>query len=223
MKYIYQHMGLGDHLICNGLVRTLVNNSEQYTMFVKSQYRISVEFMYRDIPNIKFLEADDNLARQILSNVSQNDIILIGFIYQESWYKSFEVMFYQQHSVPLNSKWDNFGCHRDKIKELELFEKLDINPNEEYIFVHDDERYRIDMNRINSSCKIVKPIMGVIPNIFDYCSIIEKAKEVHTIESSFAFLIDNMGLNQNFIIHRHAKKLSTFETPEYKNVKKIIN
>jgi hypothetical protein len=104
--------------------------------------------MYRDLKNLSFLEGDDDYAKQFLRNVSQDDLILIGHIYQENWYETFEKMFYQQVNVDFNSKWDNFKCIRDHESEKVLFEKLDLDPNDDYIFVHDDNRYdRYEQNQ----------------------------------------------------------------------------
>lgn len=53
MKYIYHHLGLGDHIICNGLVRSLKNSfNEEISVFVKPQYYENISKMYRDDPNI---------------------------------------------------------------------------------------------------------------------------------------------------------------------------
>jgi hypothetical protein len=62
MKYIYHHLGLGDHIICNGLVRSLINPNEEYKMFVKSHNLDSVSFMYRDLNNLSLLVKEKNPA-----------------------------------------------------------------------------------------------------------------------------------------------------------------
>ena len=54
MKYIYHHLGLGFHIICNGLVRSLINFNERYVMFVKEPNLTFVKFMYRDLNNLEF-------------------------------------------------------------------------------------------------------------------------------------------------------------------------
>jgi hypothetical protein len=80
MKYIYTHLGLGDHVICNGLIRTLIHNREQYTLFVKPHNKRSVAFMYKDLPQITFHEADDTMVRRFLkkNRIDSSDIIFAG-------------------------------------------------------------------------------------------------------------------------------------------------
>ena len=58
MIYIYQHMGLGDFFMCNGLIRTRINENENYTLFVKNIYEDSVRQMYSDLSNMNFIVAN---------------------------------------------------------------------------------------------------------------------------------------------------------------------
>ena len=53
-KYIYHHLGLGDHIICNGLIRNLINYDDKYFMFIKQHNLVSVKFMFRDLKNIDY-------------------------------------------------------------------------------------------------------------------------------------------------------------------------
>ena len=84
MKYIYQHLGLGDHIICNGLLRKLISDDDQYILFVKEHNIDTVSFMYRDIINMKFYSVkDDNEVHfYLLSNQIpiQNIILKITLI-----------------------------------------------------------------------------------------------------------------------------------------------
>ena len=48
MKYIYHHLGLGDHIICNGIVRHFKEIHKTVTVFCRPNYFTNVEYMYRD-------------------------------------------------------------------------------------------------------------------------------------------------------------------------------
>ena len=227
MKYIYQHLGLGDSIVCNALIRNIVKNNDNYTLFVKPENRASIEFMFKDLKNLFFIEGDDFFANNFLNNIDEKDIYVIGFMYGEykkwnDFSKNFETVFYEQHNLDIQKKWDDFKCERDHKKELEIYNHFNLNKTGDYIFVHDDSRFNIDPSKIKSELRIIKPIVGLTKNIFDYCMVIENAKEVHAIESSFAFIIDQMNLNDFFIIHRYPRWQNSFGIPEYKNVKHII-
>jgi hypothetical protein len=210
MKYIYHHLGLGDHIICNGLVRTLIDPNYEYSMFVKPHNKISVEFMYRDLPNLKFIEGDDFFASNFLKSnkINKEDIITAGF-YRHPGSIEFDDSFYLQHNIPFSNRWDNFYVKRDYEREYELFEKYDLIKNE-YVFLHDDKSrgFSIDENNIkNKSLKIVRPLKGITENIFDYCFLMQNSLESHFIDSSFRLIFDSLKL-RNSEIYYHINLLN---------------
>ena len=60
MKYIYPHMGMGDFLICNGLIRKLIKTQEEYSIFVHKKNYESVDFMFKDLKNIKYIIGNED-------------------------------------------------------------------------------------------------------------------------------------------------------------------
>ena len=55
---IYQHLGLGDMILCNGLIRYLISletKSEKIFLICKNSNLKSVRFMYRDIKNLMII------------------------------------------------------------------------------------------------------------------------------------------------------------------------
>jgi len=68
MNYIYHHLGLGDHIICNGLVRELIKPEKKYKMFVKPHNHNIVKFMYRDLKNLDFIVGDDLFSMFLFMN-----------------------------------------------------------------------------------------------------------------------------------------------------------
>lgn len=223
MKYIYHHLGLGDHLICNGLVRSVVKPNEQYILFVKPHNRVTVEFMYRDLPNLKVYEADDNgVNNYFRNNKIQGSDVIVGGFRQFPGARCFDESFYIQNNIPFENKWTHFKVQRDLDSEQKLFNKFNVKPKE-YIFIHDDERYRVDLNRVeNNHLPIVKCEKGHTENLFDYLMLVENALACHTIESSLQFIIDSLNLNPENYVHRYARPVEPWSTPIYKNVKQII-
>ena len=53
MILIHHHLGLGDHIVCNGLVRNLIQKNQIYGIFVKKHNVDNVMFMYKDLKNLK--------------------------------------------------------------------------------------------------------------------------------------------------------------------------
>jgi adenylate kinase family enzyme len=104
--YIHQHGGLGDMILCNGLIRYLLQNKDKKDkiyIFCRSRYLKSVKFMYRDEKRIKIISFNENLnlkdekllakfetnkAEKIVDKIKLNkkiDFIKIGF---ENYHKT---------------------------------------------------------------------------------------------------------------------------------------
>jgi hypothetical protein len=209
MKYIYHHLGLGDHIICNGLVRSLINPNEEYKMFVKSHNLDSVSFMYRDLNNLSFLIGDDNFVQNYINenNINKNELIIAGF-YRHPNSKEFDDSFYLQNNLPFDYRWDKFFVNRDIESEKKLFDLYQVKENN-YVFLHDDLDRNFEINKgkiINKDLPIISPKKGLSNNIFDYCYLMEKSCESHFIDSSFKLLFDSLQLrNSNLFYHINLK------------------
>jgi hypothetical protein len=212
MKYIYNHLGLGDHIICNGLYRELTNDNEEYTLFVKHHNVDTVSFMIRDLNNIsiKSINDDAEVVQYLLENrIDNNSIKIIGFCQMPLLdAKDFDDTFYIQHNIPFEKRWSSFKCDRDIESEKKLFDKFNVK-EEEYIFIHDDKSrgYEIDESYIiNKDLKIIRPVEGFTKNSFDYCYLMQNSKESHFIDSSFRLIFDSLQLrNSNIFFHLNLK------------------
>lgn len=221
---LYHHLGLGDHIMCHGIVREYSKKYERVAVFSYPHNYVSVSFMYRDLKNITIIKGDDAFARKFISdNASKFDrdkydqVIFLGFQYLDrNSGIPLEKQFYQIAGVDLAKKWDNFFIKRDLEKETSLFQQAALG--DEYVFLHEDpvRNYRIDRKKINKKYGIFTPDKKLTENIFDYLTIIEKAKEVHVIDSSFMFLVDCLPYNnpnQKLYIHRYSRENNEWQLP----------
>ncbi len=213
--YIYHHLGLGDHMVCNGMVRHLLENSphKKVGVFAKSNYFSLVEHMYRDDPRIKIIkvgkttEFEDVAA--FLDGYNCDNFIVVGHQYFNAVPESVKrsqncwQIFYDLVNIPREVRSQMFHIKREPEAEENLLKKLNPN-NEPFIFVHDDpERgYHLDLNKVNTipKVKIIRNNPSV--NLFYFLKIIEKAEQVHCMESSFKCLIDSWeGKREGLFFH----------------------
>jgi hypothetical protein len=212
MKYIYSHLGLGDHIICNGLYRELIDSNQEYTIFVKHHNIETVSFMIRDLDNItiKGVSDDFEVNKFLLVNAIKNDsIIKIGFCQIPlPGAKDFDDTFYIQHNIPFEKRWSSFKCDRDIESEKKLFDKFNVKEGE-YVFIHDDKSrgYEIDESYIiNKDLPIIRNVSGMTKNSFDYCYLMQHSKESHFMDSSFRLIFDTLQLrNDNIFFHLNLK------------------
>lgn len=208
MWYIYNHLGLGDHIICNGLYRELIDKNDSYTLFVKHHNIETVSFMLKDLNNIKIIGVEDDMGVFYYlskNNIDKNSVILIGFCeIPIIGAKEFDDTFYIQHNIPFEKRWSSFKCVRNFESEKKLFNKYNVREGE-YVFIHDDKSrgYEIDESYIiNKELPIVRPIVGLTKNSFDYCYLMQNSIESHFIDSSFRLIFDSLQLrNDNIFFH----------------------
>ena len=199
--YIYQHMGIGDMIACNGLIRTLITKTHNtiFYIFCHDKFFKTIKFMYRDEKKIKLISVNtkkntDEQVELFLKKLKKNEkVIRIGFdnfdkIYKKLYSKkdpiAYDMIFYNQLKIKYEKRFSNCYWKRDVKEENRVFKKLVKNPKKKYAFVHDEPflNYKIDRSFIKSNYKIIKNDKKEM--IFNLGKVIENASELHLMESS---------------------------------------
>ena len=112
---IYHHLGLGDHLICNGLVNYLSLNFNKVFLPVKKRNFNNVSYLYKENNKIHLFKVS-NEEEDVLNYALKNNlkILKIGF---EKRKKPFNSGFYKQLKLSYSISKDYFSFPRDKEKE----------------------------------------------------------------------------------------------------------
>jgi len=205
---IHQHLGLGDHIDCNGMIRFIIesNEYEQVDIIAKKQYADMISYMYRDDKRIKVVSIDcseygeyKEVENYRISN-PEKEFIRIGHEYYSDAGegKNCWEYFYEQFNFPYEIKIDYFKVDGDKEEEDRVFNKL--NPdNEDFIFVHDESSTgEFDLN-IETDLKIIRN--NPSENIFYFLRILKEAKEIHLIESSFKSMVEHFPTTGELYFH----------------------
>lgn len=197
MKYIYHHLGLGDHIINNGMVRHFYKEYGAITLFAYKHNVKNVQYMYRDLENFQVIGSESDAQIDAYIQKTGVDCIKIGFsdlgdLMPEL---AFDKAFYKLAGLDFSVRFDEFYLERDLSKEKEVIKAL--NPTgEKYVFVHDDSSrgFSIDLEKVKTDCKIIMNNKQF--NVFDYLTLIENAEEVHFMQSSFKELICSFNLDK---------------------------
>lgn len=194
--HVHHHLGLGDHIICNGLVRSLLDiHKDGLVLFTKESNLPRVRRMYEDEERIR-LEGvpSDQVDRVFVDKFMANrpDCLLrVGFD-QLSRYAplNFDQVFYFAAGVPFENRWDRFEINRHINDESAVVARM--NPSgEPFMFVHDDPSRGYSLDPPNpKGLKIIRNDMSVC--MFDMMGLLEQAEEIHCMESSFRCLIEVM-------------------------------
>jgi hypothetical protein len=218
MIYIYTHQGLGDHIICNGIVRHFVELHNRVAVFCKPHNEANVKWMYRDDPRIHVLAVgqDQDTINYIISNNLQNSTILVGFDrlwkeFQPPVVESFDEAFYKMINLPFEYRFTKFKIQRDQVKEKECFDYVNPN-NEPYIFVHGN----IDRTKVRTDLKIIENPTNY--GVFDILSILENAEELHLMESSIKALVNSLELcKPKIFYHDYVRGYDKYHTQKTVN------
>jgi len=208
--YIWHHLGIGDTFICNGIVRHYAKLYKNIYLFYRYPYKEKTKRLYSDLNNIYLIDGgthEDSLAK-IWEMTHPSSLLLKIRIDRLPNDKTFDQVFYEQAKLPFEMKWSNFYFKRDLEKEKKVFyDILGLKDNEDFIFVHAATRDHIDLipKNISEKIKIIRPSDQSI-DIYDFLYTIEKAKEVHMMNSSFLCLIDCIQLrNDNLFYHKYLR------------------
>jgi hypothetical protein len=213
--YMAHHLGLGDFVCHNGMVRRILkdHNYEKLYLFCKEKYINLISFMYRDDKRITLIpvsasnttETEDKVGIEEVKEMNQKlatymkeeegDFVSVGFgayppIQAANPTLTCDECFYKQIGLPYEVRFTDFYCKRDKEEEGRIFKKL--NPeNKKYIFVHDDPARKLDIP-VSSPHFIIRN--DPEENPFNFGKILENAQEIHCMESLFRCLCESYKL-----------------------------
>lgn len=210
---IYHHLGLGDHFICNGLVREWAARYDTVALFCKSHNAETVKQMYNDL-NINFLVGGDDFAHKFLSNNKTYDSLCVGFNNLRESSGKFDKQFYDLAGVSFDKRWSYFKVCRNPQKEKSLVFKA--NLPRKFALVHEDvsRGFKIDTSKIN--LPIVRLEKRDDYTMIDWLAVADLAQEIHVIDSSFMFLIDSVYIKVPLYIHRYSRRNPDWQLPTLK-------
>lgn len=217
--YIYTHLGLGDMIIANGLVRTVADDYDRVYVFCKPHNLNNISFMYRDDQRIKLIPMDDQGVRRFMDWNKGNEYLIVGHSeFNKIWYSpsntlTIDEIFYKMAGVPIENKFSRFFIERDREREMECYSSYGLHPDQQYSFIHDkpERAIRVPGMRPNSNYML-----------WDHLTLIERSWETHVISSSFYCMIDVMGLpiRKGYL---HMKREWGQEMPAKHQLEWIIN
>lgn len=219
MLTILNHLGLGDQIVINGLVRHFAEIEDCVQIYAKKSHVPSVRFMYRDLGSkVVVVPVNGPCHTADMMQFAKGRVLKLGVhgtphqlfsdlvMGKYSEYINWVAMMYIQAGLNPNTMYKKFKIVRDKSREL-------LPPDKPYIFVHDDKQRGREIKIHGSEKEIYRPIVSkALPdgtyeyddfNIFDYLTIIENAKERHMMNSSYNWLVEIMeiGNKSNNFFH----------------------
>ena len=205
------HMGLGDSIIANAIVRHYAEKHRQVVVLCKQHNAATLDYLWRDKQNIETFsvnddsEADDaakSAFKAGFSILGLGDSKLIAFGADDFNLDKFDQEFYRIANLPFSDRWDKFVCKRERALEVPGV------PDEPFCLIHDDpkrgyaikEKHLPDMQRVR-----IEP--GKSKNLFAWWNYIEEAEELHFIDSSPIIIADSLPelTAKKLVFHAYAR------------------
>jgi hypothetical protein len=188
--------GLGDQIICNGIVNHYTE-THHVILPVRKQFIPSMQCLYMDNPNVEIIECyylqlgpgheQEMLEKSRQYNARYISLGTMGInetIYQESMY--------EHAGLPFEYRYSKFRFPSEVKNRQGLNNLLAEYAKEPYSLVH---RWGSSGPANFHLHVITHPIIEVVPhsdNIFDWIDLILNATEIHCLPSSFFHLVDSI-------------------------------
>jgi hypothetical protein len=215
--YIHHTLGLGDMIHFNGLVRYLLDRlhpDRSMHVFCKANNGPMTQWMYRDEPRIVLeilstAKRENHAVQSILKQRKSRNFLCLGHRALRPLLKShpntfFDQLFYLQAAIPYSVRYSHCFWHRDYREEERVYKKLIVERNlseRAYAFVHDDPSRGFEVRTDSIRLPIVRN--DITESIFHLGLLLERAAEVHCMESSIRCMIESLDMKQTNLFYHN--------------------
>ena len=203
---------MGDNIVHNGMIRKIAedNPNSQIYLAAKHDNFKNVEYMFRDNPRITVLSVEGDSGMNLAIMTGGFDKIISshfgdGNPYHYETY--FDDAFYMLVGMDPLIKQSYFHIDRDIELENRVFDELITSQGiTDYVFVHEKPELNVRLSREKMEEGL--PIITADPKygMFELLKVIENAKSVNIISSSFLSLMMCKQFNQNVVAHMYCDR-----------------
>lgn len=192
---LFTHIGMGDHIIFNGLTRILSKNKKT-ALICRPKYYNNICMMYQDSPHITPISLPQELDSTVPETKHQSFLDTIDAkqsILIPTKGHHFDKKAYQKVGIDYKYSFEYFYYDRNYYQELQLYQKL--NPdNLKYAFIHNRSSKR-SFNKEDIDNSLFKIYADATTSILYYGFVIQNATQIYCYNSAFANLVDRIPTN----------------------------
>lgn len=232
---LHTHTGLGDHIICNGMVHAYSEVCDIVYVPYRQFFKESMTTLYEGFDKIKLLEFPDidiTRNKHLLEDfANKNNCSMISAADPEIQYTNLlrklpggriahanlaigsDRQMYEIADLPFSMRYTKCRIPQTTKNSKNLYDAL--YKGRDYMLVHKyssnkNDGYPVNLNaggNINN-LDIIEIKDGITNNIFDYMELIYNAKEIHVVPSSVGCLVDSVVDRTNAKLFFHNIKAS---------------
>jgi hypothetical protein len=203
---VHHHLGLGDHIICNGMVHWLnANMADEIWLPAYAHNFESVQRMYSMTKNVKVISLETAGAGMVhesvsIANLSTQFSVPMLKVSQSGNDYPFDRRFYESLGIDFSVSYDWFTPVPEDDKMQELHDQVTRGMTK-YCLVHDEASIGRQNLKIHSEFPQIR--VEKIPGftIMDWTKTIMGASEIHCIDSSILHLVERLDLGIPLTFH----------------------
>ena len=139
---IHHHLGLGDSIICNGLVNYLSRKYNKIYLPVKTNIYKKIEYLYSENSNVELFEINNESRELDITNFAkENSLKILRLGFENIGTTAFNLAFYKQIKIPYRYSFKFFNLPKAYDREEELKNHLinyyNVDPKN-YSVVHNE-------------------------------------------------------------------------------------
>ena len=210
---LHHHLGLGDSIVCNGIVNYLSKQYSKIYLPVKRSIYETLSYLYSENEKVNLFEISNETREEDIYNFAINKKIKILRVgYSNVKDVPFNLAFYKQLNLPYRYTYKHFFLPGSINKEMQLKEHLinyyKVDPSN-YSLVHNEYHWPggiFELDKIDKKNTIyVTKESDLFNNLLLYRKLIEDAKSIHCINGSFLHLVERVKTDAKLFYH-HVRK-----------------
>ena len=122
---LHHHLGLGDSIVCNGMVNYLTKNFEKIYVPVKDNNYKTIKFLYSENNRVEIFKVENETRENDVSNFANNnnlEILRVGF--KNVGDTPFNKAFYKQLNLPYKYSIKYFSIPKSESMQDNLMKHL---------------------------------------------------------------------------------------------------
>ncbi len=217
MKFLAWHLGLGDAVICSGLVTFLSKSGKITVPCYEKNYQNIKSFFHNNANVVVRIVSGDEEIQTIAD--SEPSIKLGCFIKdrkEDKGHLQFSELFYSDANVPFEERHTSCPLPDNSYAVPQVKTNADVLVCES----GSAGEFKVRQSFLNDK-NIIRPSMEF--KLLAYAEVIKNAKEIHCIESSFLQLCEYLPTTGKLFYHKYARPNSSDFSKVFKKDWQIIN
>lgn len=216
-------MSLGDAIVCSPIVNRFAHNTNLLILPSQRKFYDTLKCLYQDTPNIVVKEFDgpgfeqayidqNNLTRIESPDIQATQVFIPNLNRYVPAMVNWDRQIYEFYDIPYSVRYREFKFPKQVLGSGALYDKL-VGGKEDYVLFHQQTGAHPNGMGINLAgfreangmppYKIVEIDDSITSNMCQYIELIENAKEIHTVNTSFFWLVDSLFNRTNAQLFYH--------------------